>query len=254
MRQWFLGVAFAFVAAGAATADDTAIAAVKKAIKAQGGAEALNKYQAGRFSMKGTVPVMGKDTEFTGDIAYCIPGKAKVNLAFEIMGQNVTIAQTMNGGKFKRTVKVGDMTVPGGDQDKDELKVQAAAQEIERLTPLLDAKRFTIKSGGEEDVNGKKATVVIATPKTVDKEVKAYFDQKSGMLVKLAHRGVSGDATGAQSEMLLEEYFSDFKKVNGVQIPMKMALHHDGKPFLTATLSDYELLEKIDDKEFSVED
>ena len=44
-------------------ADDKAEAVVKKAIEAHGGAENLNKYTAGQFTMKGDVSVMGMDLE-----------------------------------------------------------------------------------------------------------------------------------------------------------------------------------------------
>jgi len=254
MRRWIMGTAFVFLATSICAADEAAEKVVKKAIEAQGGAEALTKYKAGRFQMKGEVPVMGKETEFTGDAAFAIPGKLKMNIYVEVMGMKVTVTQIANGEKFKRTVKVGDMTVPAGDQDKDELKVNHALQEAERLVSLLDAKRFTIKSGGEEDVNGKKASVVVITPKTIDKEIKFYFDSESGLLVKASHRGNVQGEDGTSSEKLQERYMSDFKKVSGLQIPMKLEVHHDGKKFMTATVSDYEPLEKIDDSEFKIDD
>jgi outer membrane lipoprotein-sorting protein len=253
MRHWMMGTAVALLAASICAADDKAEDVVKKAIDAHGGADALNKYKGGRFQMKGELPIMGKDTEFTADAAYAVPGKAKINIYLEVMGMKVTVSQVMNGDKFKRTVKVGDMTVPAGEEDKEEIKVNAAMQEVERLVTLLDAKRFTIKAGGEEDVNGKKAAVVVVTPKSVDKDIKLYFDKTSGMLVKASHRGAVQGEDGASSEKLQERYPTDYKKVNGVQIPMKIEVHHDGKKFMTATVSDYELLEKIDDSEFKID-
>ena len=74
MRPWLLGIAVALAAAGAAAAaDEKAEAVVKKAIEAHGGADNLNKYTAGRFTMKGEVSVMGMDLEFSGAIAYLPP-------------------------------------------------------------------------------------------------------------------------------------------------------------------------------------
>lgn len=254
MRRWITGTAVALLAAGICAADDKVEAVVKKAIDAHGGAENLDKYKAGRFLMKGEVPIMGKDTEFTGEASFAIPGKTKMNINLEFMGQKLVVTQIVNGDKFKRTVKIGDMVMSAGDEDKDEIKVGSAMQEAERLVSLLDAKRFTIKSGGEEDVNGKKAAVVVITPKSVDKEIKFYFDKESGLLVKAAHRGAVQGEDGARSEKLQERYFADFKKVNGIQVPMKLELHHDGKRFMTATVSDYEALEKIDDTEFKIDD
>jgi hypothetical protein len=254
MRQWFLGLAVAVAAAGAAAADEKAEAIVKKGIEAHGGADTLNKYPAAKFTVKGEVAVMGSDVEFSGDMAHVIPGKFKMNLSFEIMNMKFFMTQVMNGDKFKRTIKIGDNVVPSDDEDKDEIKIASAEQAAQQLTPLLDAKAFTIRAANDEDVNGKKAAVVVATPKTIDREIKLYFDKESGLLVKTGHKGLGPGGGGARSEVYKESYFSEFKKVNGVQVATKLVQNHDGKKFLTATMSDYEVLEKIDDKEFTVED
>lgn len=54
--------------------------------------------------------------------------------------------------------------------------------------------------------------------------------------------------------MLEETYHSDFKKVKGVQVAMKLEVKHDDKKFMTVTMSDYELSDKFDDKDFGVDD
>jgi hypothetical protein len=119
----------------------------------------------------------------------------------------------------------------------------------------LDKKKFSIKSGGEEDVDGKKADVVIVTPQSLkDKEFKFFFDQKSRLLVKTSRRGLAPGQAGDSVEVLEESYHSDFKKVNGVQTAMKLVVNHDGKKFMTVNVTDAELLEKIDDKEFTIDD
>ena len=42
--------------------------------------------------------------------------------------------------------------------------------------------------------------------------------------------------------------------MNGVQVRHKMVLNQDDKKFMTATVSDTEVLEKVDDKEFKIDD
>jgi len=42
--------------------------------------------------------------------------------------------------------------------------------------------------------------------------------------------------------------------VNGAQVPSKRLVEMDGKKFMTLTMSDIELLEKLDDKEFKLDD
>ena len=256
MRQWLLGLAVALTAAGVAAADDKAEAVVKKAIEAHGGADALNKYKAGKFNMKGDLSVLGMDLDFTGSLAYSMPDRYRLQMSTEVMGQKMDISQVVKGEQAKSTITVGGMTIPspGGDAEKEELKTAAVMQEAEQLTPLLDPKRFTIKAIEDADVNGKKAAGILVQPKATKKEFKMYFDKDSGLLVKTAHQGQGPGEDGQPKEVLEESYHSEFKKVQGVQTPTKLVVHHDGKKFMTVTISDIELLEKLDDKEFAIDD
>src|SRR5687768_8569197 len=94
MRTWVLGVAAVLAAAGAGAADDKATTVLKKGIEAHGGADNLNKYKAGRFTMKGDVSVMGMDLEFSGGIAYA-PDKYRMNLTMQAGGMTVTVRQVL---------------------------------------------------------------------------------------------------------------------------------------------------------------
>jgi hypothetical protein len=169
------------------------------------------------------------------------------------MGQQITVHQVVSGDKGKRTVKVGDM-VQAMNIEKEEIELSRLGRQVEKLTPLMDAKKFTIRTGDDEDVNGKKAALVIVTPKGHDREFKLYFDKETGLLVKSAHQGKGPGEGGAQMDVYQESFPSEYKKVNGVQVPTKLEIHNDGKKFMTATLSDYEVLEKLDDSEFKLDD
>jgi hypothetical protein len=253
MRRWVLGLAVAFAAGGVATADEKVEAVVKKGIEAHGGADALNKYKAGRCKMKGDMSVMGMDFDFTGTMAYSMPDRYKVEIDGEIMGQKFHATQVVKGESIKNTFMIGGMTIPiNGDEEKQELKLTMAMQEAEQLTTLLDAKKFTVKAADDEDVNGKKASVLLVTPAAVKKEVKMYFDKTSGLLVKTAHKG-KGAGEGAE-EVFEEAFHSEFKKIKGIQMATKLAVTHDGKKFMNVEMSDYDLSEKIDDKEFTIDD
>jgi hypothetical protein len=255
MRQWFLSLAVVFAAAGVAAADEKAEAVVKKAIEAHGGADNLNKYKAAKFTMKGEISVLGMDLDFTGDIAYSLPDRFRLNMTMDVMCMKMVIHQVVKGDKVKNSVKVGDTAVAiDDDKEKEELKAAAAFQEAEQLTPLLDPKKFDIKAADDEDVDGKKAAVIKVKSKAVDKEMTICFDKTTGLIVKTAHKGLGPGEGGQSVEVFEESYPSEYKKVNGLQVPTKIVLNHDGKKFMTATMSDYEILEKLDDKEFTVDD
>jgi hypothetical protein len=255
MRCWVLGLAVALVVAGSATADEKAEAIVKKAIEAHGGADALNKYKAGKCKLKGEFTVMDQDIEFTGSVSYMLPDRYRLEFSANIAGMKLTIHHVMKGDSLKMSGTFGDMEIPmDSDAEKAELKMAAIVQEAEQLTPLLDAKKFTIKAGDEDTVNKKKASCVIVTPKALDRELKIYFDKETSLIVKTVHRGLGTDKDGDPAEVLEETYHSEYKKVSGVQTATRQTITHDGKKFMTIDVSEIEFLEKIDDKEFAIDD
>jgi len=255
MRRWILGLAVALVSAGAAAADDKAVAVVKKAIQAHGGADTLDKYKAGRFKLTGDIVIAETEVEFSGSVAYHLPDRFRLTMSGMYMGEKLLIEQVVNGDKIRNTVRLGDMDIsPNGEDDKEEVKFGVVLQEAEQLTPLLDAKKFTLKAADDADVDGKKAAVVVAQPSAVKREIKMYFDKESGLLVKTANRGrITGD-DGQSKEVDEETYGSGYKAVNGMQVPTKLVINHDGKKFMSMELTDIEVLEKIGAREFTTDD
>ena len=144
------------------------------------------------------------------------------------------------------------MTIPIPDTEKEELKLASAMQEAEQLTPLLDAKKFEVKLGSEEEVNGSKTDTLLIKIKSLDKDVKFSIDKKSGLLVKTSHKAKSPGEDG--KEVVEESVHSEYKKVKGVQVATKLTVMHDGKKFMAAEASDIELFDKLDDKEFTIDD
>ena len=119
------------------------------------------------------------------------------------------------------------------------------------LTPLLDAKKYTIKSGDEAEIDGNKADVVlVSSEKAGLKDLKLYFDRTSHLLVKMQKK----DKDENDVEVDEETTFKDFKKVQGVLTPHAIVVRRDGKPFMKYEASDVKQLEKVDDKEFPVDD
>jgi hypothetical protein len=250
MRKWLLGLTIAALAAAPALAQDAAEAVVKKAIDAHGGADALNKYKAGTAKMKGEMSVFGMDITFTGEMTYFLPDKYKMTIDAEVAGQKLAIVQVANGKKYKQTIN--NMAIPLKDAERDELLQSAMMQEVSQLTPLLDAKKYTIKAEKDAEVEGKAAAVVLVTAKGF-KDTKLSFDKKTGLLVKMERKGLAPSMDDPK-EVNEETLLSDYQKVEGVLQPMKVVVHHDGKKFMTMTMSDSKLMEKADEKTFATDD
>lgn len=256
MSKWFLGLAAAALAAAPAAARDkdaadTAEAVVKKAIAAHGGAAALDRYKAGSFKIKGDMTVFDMNLDFTGDLVYQLPDKFRMTIDTEVGGQKLSILQVVNGERIKNSINGAD--APLGDAEKAELRQAAVMQEVSQLTPLLGGKKYTIKLDKDAEVGGKPAKVVLVSGKDF-KDTKLYFDQKSGLLVKTSRRGLAPSMGDERKEVTEESLMSDFQKVEGVLLPMKIAVNHDGKKFMAMTLSDAKLMEKADAGKFAVGD
>lgn len=249
MSKWLVGLAVTALALGVvpARADDQAEAVVKKAIDAHGGADALKKALSGTSAVKGEMTVMGMDLTFTGKITTALPEKMRMDIAVDVMGQKVDVVQVVNGAKVKHTVN--GSAAPLEDAQKDELRAGVAGREAATLVPLLDAKRYTLKAEKDGAVGDAPAAVVVVNGQGL-KDVKLYFDKKSGLLVKAERKGL---APGGGGEVESASVFSDFKKVDGVMTPTKHAVHHDGKPFMTMEVTETKY-GPVPDSEFATDD
>jgi len=249
MTKWLLGLTVAALAAASASAQTEPTAVVKKAIEAHGGADALKKNKAGTYKVKGDMQVFGSELGFTGDITYELPDKFRMALDAELAGQKISVAQIANGKKFKNTVN--GQAAKLGDPEKAELQQAAKMQEISQLFPLLDPK-YTLKAETDAKVGEDDAAVILVSAEGF-KPTKLFFSKKSGLLVKTERKGLA-PGMGESKEVIEETVMSDYKKVDGVMIPMKMLVNHDGKKFMAMTVTEAKLMEKADAKAFAIDD
>ena len=75
-----------------------------------------------------------------------------------------------------------------------------------------------------------------------------FFDKKTHLLAKVESRGAD-PVTGNEvnEERIIAEYT---KTKDGVPIPKKVIVKHDGKQFIEAEVLEVNFLEKLDDSEF----
>jgi hypothetical protein len=250
MRKFWLGLAVAVAAAAPAAAQDAA-AVVKRAIDAHGGADALNKTRTARAKGKGTLTLLGQDHEFASASVYALPDKFKLELAAEINKLKLTATQVVNGKQVKVRTTLAGTEQPATDRVKEEALQAVLVQDATTLTPLVEGNKYTLKLEKDEDVEGSPAAVVLVTGNGL-KELRLYFDRKTGRLVKTKRTGLASNATGVV-EVTEESFLSDFKPVGAAQIPMKVLVKHDGKPFMTVTVTEVTPLDKVDPDEFKIE-
>ena len=205
-------VVLGFAARGPAADDPKEI--IAKAIKAHGGEETLAKLQAGQSRNKGKINIPGVgEAEFTQD----------------------TI-----------TIEANGMKIDPPEAAKTALKDAQQMMKVARLVALVREKGYELSLIGEAKVEGKD-TVGVRVSKKDAKEFNLFFDKKTGLLAKLEHR--TADATGTEvgEERIVLEYQ---KGDDGIPMPKKVLIKHDGKTFLEAEVLEAKLLEKLDDSEF----
>ena len=224
-------------------------AIVAKAVEAHGGEAALKKYAAATSKGSGTIKIDGKDVPATFEIAYEQPGKLRMTMAADFGVQKVAVVQIMNGDKFKSTMNGAKAVI--SDVEKGELKQAVLMQDMAMLYPLLSDK-YKLTKEKDDKADGKDCHVVAVASKDL-KTVKAYFDKATGLLVKHARVGKANGPMGF-IDVQEEATLGDNKKVDGVMVPHKMTVTHDGKPFMTVTMAEVKFLDKLDPKLFAVDD
>ncbi len=225
---------------------------IQKAIAAHGGADALNKAKIAQTTAKGTMNLVGQKVDYATTAIHSLPDKYKLETTGELAKLKLVTVQILNGKKTKirATLAGSEQQLP--DKAKDETIQAALVQEASLLTPLLDAKKFTLKMDKDADVNGSPATVLIVTGNGL-KELKLYFDKKSNLLVKMQRKGLAPGAAGIV-EVDEETSLSDFKKFGEALLPTKVVVTHDKKEFLSMTVTEWKFLDKVDPATFSVDD
>jgi hypothetical protein len=231
-----------FVAAPAPQSPEEIV--VKKAITAHGGEANLKKFPSGVSKIAGTV--VEPKIPFTGSMAFSVPGKVRVEMVFDLPdGKKASTVQITNGENVKQTENGKAVELKAAA--RDELRESAAIQELTQLTPLLGNK-YAVASGKDATFDGKECATIVVKAKGL-KETTLAFDKKSGLLTAMQRKGVNPE------QKVVDELtmFTDFKTIEGLVVPMKSKVSHDGRAFLEITVTEYKPLAKVEDKFFDLE-
>jgi hypothetical protein len=243
MRSLLLALAFALPAAAA----DDPKAVIEKAVKAHGGAAALDKYAGQKADVKGTIIAGGMEIELAGSFLRVYPDKERLTANLNVGGMELPLVQIANGPAVILTVG-GNPQSPEGDRKADALFGTYSVLLAGRLTPLLKGGPFTLKPGPEAAVGGRPAVGVVVEHTTY-KPITLHFDTESGRLVRLTRPGKDMDGQDVERETV----FADHKEVGGVLLPHTVTTSAGGKKVSVFTVQKYELLETVDESQFKPE-
>jgi hypothetical protein len=226
----------------AGTADEKeARAIVDKAFRAMGGKEKLAAIRAATWTAKGKFHGFGAGVDFQGTFAVQGTDKGRTELKFEFMGQKFVMISVINGDKG--WVKSNDMLVELDKKTVLTQKEHAYFIELASLTPLArDEKDLTLSALGEAKVENAEVLVVKVSRKDVP-DVQLFFDKKTSLPIKAEWESLIDN-----KEQLFEIRLDDYIEVKGVKVAMKVVLKHNGKLFQDSELSDFAIVDRLDDK------
>jgi hypothetical protein len=216
---------------------------VARAIKVHGGSDNLTKFKASVAKGKGKFYGLGEGIDFTSESSIQLPDRLRNEVRSKVGDQEFTFIQVINGNKG--WTKIGDNT---NEMDKDmlaEAKEQMNAATITHLS-CLNNKDYKLSPLGEVKV-GDRATIGVRVEHKGYRDVNVFFDKEKGLLLKMETRG--------KDPMRGEEFasttlYGDYKKVDGMMIPHKITIEHDGKPYVEAEVTEVKNCEKMDDSVF----
>lgn len=239
---WLFGLLVAVGAAGAAPAADRdkALEIIDRAVQAHGGETALARAKMRLRTAEGVQFPQREKVPFQTELTLALPDRLRD--VIEVGGpQKVRITQVMNKDQAWRVI--AGTTQEVGPEELDNLREEVYLIRLTTLLPLKE-KGFELSTLPEVRLAGKPASVVrVVSPG--HREVKLYFDQATGLLVKAERR-----AREAGLALRKEYLFSDFKPFDGVMVATRHVELLDRTPYLELKITSCRFPSQLDDQLF----
>ena len=213
-------------------------ATLERAVKAHGGAAALAKAARRLRTDVGTLSVQGKDVPLVRKVTLDLPDRRRLEIQLD---KAVESTQILDGDRAYSNDR--GVTTTLSKQRLDELREEAYVDWLCTLAPLQ--KDFTLSSLDKAEVAGEAAVGLEAAHKGRP-NVRLYFSEKTGLLLKVSWRG-----TSAGKDVDKERTYSGHKDFDGVKLHTREATTLDGKKLSEVTISDVSFPAKLDAKTFA---
>lgn len=214
---------------------------VKKSIDARGGLEKIKAIES--VKMSGKLVIGGGQMEAPMTLQLKRPANMRMDMEFQ--GQSVIQAYDGETAWMINPFTGGAVAQKMGDDEAESMK---EGSELEG--PLVDykTKGHKVSLAGKEDLAGK-AAYKLKIDKQNGKTETIYLDATSFLPVKtVALRKMMGN------EMEMETFISDYKPVNGVQMPYLLDSKSGGNSVMTITLEKVEVNVPVEAAQFKMPD
>ncbi|MBI3467851.1 MAG: hypothetical protein HY000_32990 [Planctomycetes bacterium] len=210
---------------------------IQRAIKALGGEEEIVKFSSMTWKSRGVYHTANGDTPYSATYAVQWPDKFR----FEMEGR---FTMVVNGDRGWIILGGNPNEIP--PEQLVEQKHTVYAGVVSRLVSLKD-KEYTLTTAAESKVLDRPAIAVRVSRKERP-DVTLYFDKESHLLVKRERRAKPIDLGGM--EVTIEDFYSDYKEVDGFKFAGRVDTKRDGKPLVDAEMFDAKAADKLDAKLF----
>jgi len=232
-----------------ARADDDAKKVIDKAVKALGGAEALNKNKDKGAIVKGKmhISVMGLELDSTMEMTVA-PGtghKFRQDIQLSVMGMDINQSVGFNGKEMWIAVNGSVMQTLDKKEDIELIEEMLWAEEAAGKV-LLNEKDVTTSVIGESKV-GDVPVIGIKVSKKGRKDINLYFEKESGLPKKVTYRAIDFMSRAEEEQ---ERIMDDYKEVNGEKRPMKLTINKDGKKFIEIDVTEVKYVDSVGDDVF----
>jgi hypothetical protein len=216
---------------------------VLKAVQAQGGQAALQKYRAGYIKTRGTLAEGG--VSFAQEAYYQVPNLLRQATDIATKDQQTHVLVVLNGDKawINRNGETGDLK----DPVLAELREAANLLQMTRLVDLLDDKIYTMEMLPPIQVDGRPAFSMAVRRKGFG-DVNLYFARDTGLLLK-TERSTWHAPVG--KNVLEERILSDYRETQGVPTARKITVKHDSKTFMDIQLVEIRYFEGLNENVFA---
>jgi hypothetical protein len=221
---------------------DAALVVVDAAVKAHGGADALDRAQTALRTASGTLKTFGKDAPFTEELVWQLPQRLRRTLEIGSGPDRSRLVIVVAADKGWQTT--GGMVTELGTERLRELHEDAYLLWLATLTPLRQ-EGVELSPLPESRLDGRPVLSIRASGKG-HADVRLSFDKESGLLVKIGHR-----VQEAGQAVEKEYVYGDPRAFEGVKLPTKVQELHDGRRFAERTGITYKFPRPADEAAFS---
>jgi hypothetical protein len=229
---WLWSVLFLGGLLGAQTLDEI----LAKNYQARGGLDKLKAMAAAKFSGTLLVPAQGLEMPVTVWEKY--PATIRIENTF----QDKVIVRAYDGRKAWWIMPF--LAPDAMEMPREQAERLAEQADFEDPLVAYKEKGFKLELVGREELEGI-AVFKLRLTKAGGREIFFYLDEKSGMELKSTMILRSG-----ASEAMNEIIFSDYKPVNGLQMPFAIENKTDGKTVARLTVAIIEINPLIDEAIF----